>query len=231
MQLFHQEYSIQNNNLIISNSDTINQCRKVLRLKKGDLIHVQSTQNNITTRHLVKILEISKTLITDIIETTTKTKSENTTKILIAMPNKFDKLEIITQKLTEIGIDDIVFRPAERSIIKQRNTNKEQRLQNIIKEAVEQSRWWFLPNIFFNKNPEESLQETSNIYIFDKKEHTTTTIEKASNITGIIGPEWWLTTKDYDRFKKYNPKIYTLGESILRMETAAIIWSWIIKNN
>jgi len=69
MQLFHEEHTTQNNNLpagrqvlTISNPDTIAQCRKVLRLKTGDLIHVQSTKANTTTRHLVKISDLSQKL-------------------------------------------------------------------------------------------------------------------------------------------------------------------------
>ena len=58
MQLFHEENTIQNNILTISNPDTIAQCRKVLRLKAGDLIHVQFTKANTTTRHLIKILDL-----------------------------------------------------------------------------------------------------------------------------------------------------------------------------
>ena len=62
MQLFHEEHTTKNNILTISNPDTIAQCRKVLRLKTGDLIHVQSTKANTTTRHLIKISDLSKTL-------------------------------------------------------------------------------------------------------------------------------------------------------------------------
>jgi 16S rRNA (uracil1498-N3)-methyltransferase len=56
------------------------------------------------------------------------------------MPNKWDKAEIIVQKLTEIGINHIVFWPSERSVIKETNKNKIERLEKISKEALEQSR-------------------------------------------------------------------------------------------
>ncbi|HCB51694.1 TPA: hypothetical protein DEP21_03930 [Patescibacteria group bacterium] len=59
---------------------------------------------------------------------------------MVAMSNKWDKIELITQKLTEIGIAKILFRPGERSVIKERNKNKAIRLQKIVKEATEQSR-------------------------------------------------------------------------------------------
>jgi len=230
MQLFHEEHTTKNNILTISNPDTIAQCRKVLRLKTGDLIHVQSTKANTTTRHLIKISDLSKTLTWEIIETKTQQKSENNTQIFVAMPNKQDKLELMAQKLTEIWIDEIIFRPAERSIVKQRNKNKEQRLLSIVKEALEQSRGRFLPQISFRENPEDAIQPKTLVYLFDKKENTIKNIEKSTKKSGIIWPEGWLTQKDYDRFAKHNPKIYDLGSSILRMETAAIVWWWLLKN-
>jgi len=231
MQLFHEEHTIQNNILTISNPDTIAQCRKVLRLKKWDLINVQSTKANTNTRHLIRISEISQTLIWEIIETTSKTRPNTNTQIIVAIPNKQEKLELITQKLVEIWVDEIIFRPAERSIIKERNKNKEQRLLSIIKEAVEQSRWWFMPQVWFREHPEDTIQEWSLVYIFDKKENSNTNIEISEKKTGIIWPEGWLTQKDYNRFAKHNPQIYNLGSTILRMETASIIWWRLLKNN
>lgn len=230
MQLFHEEHTIQNNILTIPNPDTIAQCRKVLRLKAGDLIHVQSTKANTTTRHLIKISDLRKTLTWEIIETNLQQKSKNNTQIFVAIPNKQDKLELITQKLTEIWIDEIIFRPAERSIVKQLNKNKEKRLFSIVKEAVEQSRGRFVPQISFRENPEDAIQPDSILYFFDKKENSTTNIENSIKKAWIIWPEGWLTQKDYDRFAKHNPKIYDLGSTILRMETAAIVWWWLLKN-
>jgi 16S rRNA U1498 N3-methylase RsmE len=59
----------------------------------------------------------------------------------IAMPNKRSKAELITQKLSELWINNIYFRPAERSIIKQTKDKKIERLIKISQEATEQSRW------------------------------------------------------------------------------------------
>ncbi len=230
MQLFHEEHTTQNNILTISNPDTIAQCRKVLRLKSEDLIHVQSTKANTTTRHLVKISDLWEKLIGEIIETNSQTKPNQYTQIMVAMPNKQDKLELIAQKLTEIWVDEIIFRPAERSIAKERNKNKEQRLVSIIKEALEQSRGRFMPQISFREHPEDTIQQDTLVYFFDKKEQSTTTLESTKKKAGIIWPEGWLTQKDYDRFAKHTPKIYDLGSTILRMETAAIVWWWLLKN-
>jgi RsmE family RNA methyltransferase len=61
--------------------------------------------------------------------------------MLIAMPNKREKAELIVQKLSEIGIDQLRFRAAERSVLKRESfLKKAERLRKIAKEAVEQSR-------------------------------------------------------------------------------------------
>lgn len=233
MQLFHIEHTTQNWILTVTDKETIEQCRKVMRLKIGDLIHVQFTLANTTTRHLIKITELSNKLLWSIIESSSKDISSEiqNTCIMVAMSNKWDKIELITQKLTEIGIAKILFRPGERSVIKERNKNKAIRLQKIVKEATEQSRWRFIPEINYREHPEDRISD-ENIIIFDKKESETKSdiFKWKWKTIGIIGPEWWLGPKDYDRFNKYHPQIYTLWENVLRTETAAIIWWRLVKN-
>ena len=83
------------------------------------------------------------------------------------MPNKWDKVELIVQKLTECGLDQIVFWPSERSVIKERSPKKEERLHKIIKEAVEQSRGWKVPNLAFATDITKYLQDAE-VVVFDK---------------------------------------------------------------
>lgn len=54
---------------------------------------------------------------------------------------------------------------------------------------------------------------------------------EVTTLTGLVGPEGGLTKKDYEVFEKYNPKIMSLGETVLRMETAAIVGGRLLKNN
>lgn len=232
MQLFHKnQISIKNNEIRIDDKETIEQCRKVLRLKKGDIISIQSTLANTTTRYLINIQEISDKIVGTIIEKEEKIHPLQRYGIIIAMPNKREKIETITQKLTEIGIDEIVFWPAERSVIKQRNKNKVPRLQKIMQEAVEQSRWRFLPEMSFREHPEDLIKDT-NVIIFDKQENKNENSRHNEHKKqyGIIGPEWGLTTKDKAIFLPYHPNIKDLWETILRTETAAIIGGRILKN-
>jgi RsmE family RNA methyltransferase len=91
-----------------------------LRGKIGDTIFVQP-QNGEITRYELKITNrTDKDLEGEIVSEETLQQPECKTIMLIAMPNKREKAELIIQKLTEIGVHEILFRPAERSVIKQR---------------------------------------------------------------------------------------------------------------
>jgi 16S rRNA (uracil1498-N3)-methyltransferase len=136
------------NQLFLSSvPDLLAQLRKVFRAKLGDSIFVQSEEG---IRYELQITHRTdqdlQGEILDAIPLVQRATGETTT-MLVAMPNKWEKAELIVQKLTEIGVDEIFFRPAERSVIKQRNEKKIERLTKIAKEAVEQSRGWSLPTI------------------------------------------------------------------------------------
>lgn len=63
----------------------------------------------------------------------------STTTLYQALPNKLDKLELIVQKTTELGVGKIVIFSSERSSQLVISANKLERLRSIAIEAVEQS--------------------------------------------------------------------------------------------
>jgi RsmE family RNA methyltransferase len=85
----------------------------------------------------------------------------------IALPNKREKAELIVQKLAEIGVDEILFRSAERSVHKQWNEKKADRLYKIAKEAVEQSRGLRIPKIGWCETFRGEC-EGKRVVVFDK---------------------------------------------------------------
>lgn len=158
--------------------------------------------------------------------------TQSKTWMFVAMPNKRDKIELIVQKLTEIWLDEIIFWPSERSIIKQWNPKKEQRLIKIVREAVEQSRGRTLPKVRFTTNLKEEL-ENCELIVFDKKASGHKP-HASSNLTSkfwLVGPEGGLTERDYEKLEGIEYEIRELGETILRTETAAIVWGRLIKND
>jgi RsmE family RNA methyltransferase len=104
------------------------------------------------------------------------------------------------------------------------------RIEKIAKEAVEQSRWWSIPKIEVIWDI-KTLQNKRDFIIFDlPKDNQNKKIIKWNHpLLWVVGPEWWLTENDYKNFPTEN-KVMSLWESVLRMETAAIIWWRYIKN-
>ena len=166
MQLFFLDtLDIKNDKLILRDEEVRSQMKKVLRLESGDTFCVQ----NETTRYEVQLESLTdKQVIGTISSTLEKPRYEHHIRMLVAMPNKQDKLELMVQKLTEIGVDEIIFRPADRSVVKVWNKNKEERLYKIAKEALEQSRGWKLPTIGFWTRIEGNLPE-GEVIVFDKE--------------------------------------------------------------
>jgi len=230
MQLFITEYKKKDQTVVISDIDLLSQLRKVLRASIGDIIWIQSPGNEAKKIRYEVRIEVwdNTTLKWTILSEQTHESTSKTTWMIVAMPNKRDKAELIVQKLTECGLNKIFFWPSERSVIKEWNSKKEERLQKIIKEAVEQSWWRTIPELHFTNTPTESIGDTT-LIIFDKST-TTEKIKISDHTYGLIWPEGWLTPRDYQIFEKIPHTIYGLWETVLRMETAAIVGWRLLKN-
>ena len=237
MQLFHidaDKIQIKWNNLeVFPVPELISQLRKVLRIQKWDKICIQYSSNEWTIRYELSIQDwTDKDLIGEIISSQTFSFPKKNVSILIAMPNKREKAELIVQKLTEIWVQNIYFRVSEHSIIRQRNDKKSERLDKISHEAVEQSRWIQLPEIKFLKSEKDlkDFVDWKNVIIANMNwlPYWELAKDESNDICGIIWPEGWFSEKDLKLFDK--AKIVDLWENVLRMETASIVLARILRN-
>ena len=236
MQLFHietEKIHIKWNNLeLFPVPELISQLRKVLRIKKWDKISIQACEWGRTTRYELSILDrTDQKLLTEVISSKDFELDENNVSMLIAMPNKREKAELIVQKLTEIWVSNIYFRVSEHCIIRQWNEKKAERLDKISHEAVEQSRWIQVPEIkFVDEKGLKNFVDWKNIIIANMN---WTPYEKLiknlwKDLCGVIWPEWWFSKKDLEIFKGAN--IIDLWNNVLRMETASIVLARLLKN-
>lgn len=229
MQLFLTHFTQKWTQIIIENPIVLEQLKKVLRMKKGDIIAVQSMPASV--RYVVRIDDWDhKCVYGTIIDTITMPEDLwPSVTMYVAMPNKRDKAELIAQKLAELWVSSIVFWRAERSVLREMNEKKVARIQKIIQEAVEQSWWWQLPTLAFQLD--QNWLEERDVVIFDvpKDTYTSPSVE----VTGVqwciwvVGPEWGLTQQDYTHFPHH--VVSGLWNTILRMETAAIVGAYELK--
>jgi len=228
MQLFLSDFEEDGNLLTTKDIVVIKQLKRVLRAKPWLEIFFQKETTKKTVRYKIKLDKVSdKWLLGTILSSEEKNITTKHIKtMIIAMPNKWKKAELIVQKLTEIWIQHIIFWIAERSEIRVSNTNKMERLLTISKEATEQSWWRKCPKIWFTDNIKEILVN-KNIIIFDKtndKQEKTLIFD-----VWIIGPEGGLTEKDYNIIGEATT-VKSLWDTVLRTETAAIVGGWWIVN-
>jgi len=237
MQLFVCDFFESSNQLTVEDSNVLFQLKRVLRVKIWDICFIQNAWK-CTKRYEIKIKYLDKNkLIWDILNTYKNPNNDYVFWMIICMPNRRDKIEMIVQKLSEIWINNILFWPSQRSVIKTMKGTKIERLLKISKEAVEQSWSWIMPRIDFVDNIKNIVNDC-NFFVFDikldmewKYKSDKKSNEKINSkiFYWLVWPEWWLTEKDYANFWS-TFEVFCIWENVLRTETSAIIWAWLIKN-
>lgn len=229
MQLFFSgQYSRSEDHITITEDRIIHQCSRVLRMQPWDQIQIQDNNQ----RYTIVLDWFSKKTLTGKIRDTIRYPQEaKQTTLCVAIPNRRDKAELIAQKLTEIGVSHIVFRPASRSVLKSVPHKKQERIHHIALEASEQSFRTTLPTITFLEKWDEKYilwHDVSILFYQWGSTFDSWSTEWMNNRSWIIGPEWWFTPQELEYFSPITT-VHTLWSSILRMETAAIIWSRLLQ--
>ena len=234
MQLFiTNEFEVRGNNLIVKEKRIFDQLRKVLRARPGYKFAIQPLvypkKKFVITRHFLVFENFDDWFINAKIEKIEQVSLKPVLNgVATAILNKIDKMEFIAQKLTELWIENIIFWPSKRSVVKQISENKLKRLNKIMLEAAEQSWNLFVPNLIVLKNLEEIFNIWfSNYFLADfGGQKLNCKIEWKSNIF-IVGPEGGF--EDAEKNFLYNKcKVVSLWTNILRAETASVICGWLL---
>lgn len=241
MQLFISDFILKWNYIDINDLEIIKKMNNVLRVKPWYNFLLQNyfkiwSSIDIINRYHLELTSISNSLITaKILNIEEKKFNLKNTWFFVPILNNFDKMDLIVQKLTEIWIENIIFWFSENSQISDISENKMSRFYKISKEAVQQSKWFFIPNIQFIKTININSFNFDKLIIFDFwwKNINEFLNENLlfNNIYWIIWPEWWFWKSDYLLFWDIENKFtVNLWENILRSETWTIIWSWLLSN-
>ena len=151
---------------------------------------------------------------------------------------KGDKLEFITQKVTELGASQIWAFPADWSVAKwdgKKLGKKVEKLEKIALGAAEQSKRNIVPSIqLFEKKADflAQLDQFDRIvvaYEESAKEgeaaallQAVTRLEKGAKLLFIFGPEGGLSPAEIESFEAKGAVLAGLGPRILRAETAPL---------
>lgn len=203
---------------------------KSLRFKEGDVIRLFNGKGLVAQAQINRIFK-------DKVEVKILQKeflSQAKQKLVLCQGViKLDKFELVLEKTTELGVDIIIPLLLERSVVeKEKLEKKYNRFQQIIIEAAKQSHKVYIPEIKLPAKLEELQDDeednTVNIVLYknakDNFSKIVGKIKKSEIVKIYVGPEGDFTEKELNFLsKKKNVYFITLGDRILRSETASIL--------
>jgi 16S rRNA (uracil1498-N3)-methyltransferase len=212
-------------------SDDVFHIVKVMRNKIGDLIEICYDNK----AYLAKITNLSNELVNfEIVEEISNKKQNKPNITLIQGLAKGDKNDDITKHSTELGVDEIILLQMKRSIVKieaNKVESKLNRFKKIAKEASEQSHRNSIPevklltnlnNIDFNNYDLKLLLDEEEAKKIDGRLLSNIDFNNVKNVIFVIGPEGGIDDKERLYFIEKGFIPVSIGNNILRTETASL---------
>lgn len=224
---------IKDKTAVITGPD-VNHIKNVLRMKLGEKIVICNGQGKDCYCIISKVSEAE--IIADVREEQ-DTKAELKARITLfqGMPKK-DKMELIIQKAVELGVYEIVPVMTKRVVVKLEDKKKEEkkleRWQAIAEGAAKQSGRGIIPKVQPVRTYQNAIKDAHNLGLTIIPYENATGIEgtrkimnsmKDYNTIGVfIGPEGGFEDSEIELATENNVIPITLGNRILRTETAGL---------
>lgn len=208
----------------------------VMRMKEGQSVICSS--NGLS--YLCKIKQIDdRSVICEKIEKLTEQQELPISVTLAQGLPKGDKLDLIVQKSTELGMEHFVPLQMDRTIVKwdhKKEQKKLDRLRKIAKEASEQSHRSIVPVIHEKQSLKELIQSKTYNHFWVASEleakgdtnHSSSfkaaiqQVNEGDHILIIVGPEGGFSDKEISFLIGQGCQSIRLGPRILRTETAPL---------
>ena len=225
-----QQYFIKGqveNPVIIKDKDTVKHMFNVMRLTEDDQV-VLVFEDGI--KRLARVTDRENRVFEVIEDLNDNVEMPVSVTIASGFP-KGDKLELVTQKVTELGAQAIWGFPADWSVVKWDG----KKLAKIALGAAEQSKRNRVPEVRLFEKKGEFLSELDNFdKIFIAYEETAKAgelatlarelahVESGQKILFIFGPEGGISPSEIDAFEEAGGVKVGLGPRIMRTETAPL---------
>ena len=206
-------------------------CAQVLRMERGEEFYAVGEGGS---RFLAELREVAKEGCTALLrEEISDNEAELRVTVYQGLP-KADKLELVVQKLTELGAARLVPVKMERCVVKLNDKDaqkKQERLQKIAREAAKQCKRGGCLEVAATQSWKQLRDSVSahDLLLVPwedaqgfglKAAHEA--FPEARNIGIVIGPEGGMSEAEVRALEELGAKQITLGPRILRTETAAI---------
>ena len=213
----------EENGYLYLNDNDLYHIKKVMRMNDNDKIEVVYNSE----LYLCELQDTKAKIIKK--EETNIIKKPNITLVIPLL--KEQKMDLILQKATELGVDVIMPTIMSRSIVKldgDKETKKIERWQKICKEASEQSKCLDIPLV-------TKISKFEDLKSLEGVKLTCSTSEKSQNLKNylknlknydriilVIGPEGGLSKEEEQYLKEIDFTSISLGSRIMRVETVPL---------
>ena len=233
-KFFTEPHNIDGKKGIIVGDD-VKHIYKVLRLNEGEEVILNNCEG---TEYLGKIQSINKSeVIIDIIEKLHINNESNIKIHLFQGLPKGQKMDLIVQKGTELGINEFIPIITQRVDVKLKGEFKKlDRLNRIALEASKQSKRSIIPKVKEVINFDEAMLQLKDMDLvlvpYENAENfgvktlmrqlreENTDLSYIHNVGIVIGPEGGFEEEEITALSNQGAYIITLGKRILRTETA-----------
>lgn len=217
-------------------ADDFHHAAHVMRMKVEEECFLVFNHQETIVAKVVDILEDS-ILLEEVRKESTQKEMPYAVSIACGY-TKGDKLELVAQKGTELGMSELIGFPSKTSVAKwddKKLTKKVPRFEKIVKEAAEQSHRQTVPSIRLLSSQKEFIQLlTTYDHILVAYEEsaksgetkslvkTLQAVQPGETVLIIFGPEGGLSPEEITLFEASGGILCGLGPRILRAETAPL---------
>ncbi|MFA5292895.1 MAG: RsmE family RNA methyltransferase [Phycisphaerae bacterium] len=202
---------------------------KVLRLKNGDSVELFDGKGALA-QAVIKKIEKNHAVLT-VKDVKNYSKPQRNRIIIASSIAKGERFELLVAKCTELGVDRIVPVIFERTV---KQALQHKRLETIAAESTKQCQRLFLPVIDEPMDFKEIIKKLKTEYpnakiVFGSLTEGAESIINfdfgSNDCFAFIGPEGGLTDAEENMLKEINAQAVKLTDTILRIETAAIVFA------
>ena len=208
--------------------------RNVLRLTSGATVRIIDGQGNVYIAEVIDTGTNREPSEAQILTHEFHAKISPSLTLFQGLP-KNDKMALILQKTTEIGVTQIVPIYAEHALQKP-SQNRYERWHRVVISATKQCKRTWLPELLDPQTFEASLTQldkfslrlilTPHLEQESQAQHIKTVLREVSQPTSIalfVGPEGGFSDREVTAAIESGCIPVTLGTNILRTETAALV--------
>ncbi len=214
---FYVEQPLGEDELHIDERELVHQWSSVFRYTTGDSVLLFSLESSYDYEYSISAITKTSASLSFIKKSPNFSSKEK--RVLYMALVKKDTFETIARQATELLVTDIIPVAAARS--EKKNLNFE-RLRSIVKEASEQCGRGDVPTVhpILTFKSAVALADSSHV-LFDKSGGNILRDDSIRNIW--IGPEGGWTTDEVLLLKEKGVQVLSLGNSVLKADTAATV--------